>query len=259
MRFNLLIILWSGILTHFYVNCFQIPEDVEIIDDSLIQQGLLIDVMPEDSSGSMFPISGQSMESRFRRNVPITGINQAKAALVKRNGSSKHQKRSSSFIEFPKIHLDPTNAKGEVFPWSTLVKGLKRNRRETLSPEGPQSKSEKRSISHFYSVAAQPAMSDKWTKVPLEYTKGRSNQDGDSIADSSINDGIKARTPRVSFVTQQRGSVNGDQKTSATKSDDSNTRPIEVYNKGTIEKLYDVRERDLYEPLPYRRSNYYDR
>ena len=61
----------------------------------------------------------------------------------------------------------------------------------------------------------------RWTKAPsFEYSKIQ--EDDDSLAEASVNEGIKARTPRVNFVTQKK-SISGDEvsdlKPSATKID----------------------------------------
>lgn len=72
----------------------------------------------------------------------------------------------------------------------------------------------------------------KFTRSPFEYSKVQHEEDSialDTMDTSpiSMNDGMKSRTPRVNFVTQQKKSFDhDDSKASATKSDFHKTPPL---------------------------------
>lgn len=69
------------------------------------------------------------------------------------------------------------------------------------------------------------ALVGKFARSPFEYSKIQHEED--SMAMDSVNEGIKSRTPRVNFVTQQKKLVDHDDiKTSATKSDFYKTPPL---------------------------------
>lgn len=103
----------------------------------------------------------------------------------------------------------------------------------------------------------QPMPMDRWTKSPFDYSKVHNEED--SLAEAtSMNEGIKARTPRVNFVTQQKNSKSenpsdSDQKPSATKP--------EIYRSQTSANPVDDRyyRRDYDESPYYRDSDPYSR
>lgn len=69
----------------------------------------------------------------------------------------------------------------------------------------------------------------KFTRSPFEYSKVQHEEDSIAMDTSptSINEGIKSRTPRVNFVTQQKKSLDhDDSKVSATKNDFYKTPPL---------------------------------
>lgn len=78
------------------------------------------------------------------------------------------------------------------------------------------------------SVSAS-ALVSKWTRTPFEYSKIQQEEDSMAMdSSSSMNEGIKARTPRVNFVTQQKKSRdhNDDSNTSATKPEYYKSPPL---------------------------------
>lgn len=82
------------------------------------------------------------------------------------------------------------------------------------------------------SPLAAPLVS-KWTRTPFEYSKIQHEEDSMAVDSSqSINEGIKSRTPRVNFVTQQKKSLdNNDSKASSTKPEFYKTPPLIRENK----------------------------
>lgn len=73
------------------------------------------------------------------------------------------------------------------------------------------------------------ALVGKFTRSPFEYSKIQHEEDSIAMDSSpiSMNDGIKSRTPRVNFVTQQKKSLDHDNsKGSAVKSDFYKTPPL---------------------------------
>lgn len=72
-------------------------------------------------------------------------------------------------------------------------------------------------------------VSSKWTRSPFEYSKIQTEEDSLAMDSSSstLNDGMKSRTPRVNFVTQQKKSLDHDEtKASATKSEFYKSPPL---------------------------------
>lgn len=69
------------------------------------------------------------------------------------------------------------------------------------------------------------ALVGKFARSPFEYSKIQHEEDSMAMDTSSlsVNEGLKSRTPRVNFVTQQK---NDDTKTSASKSDFYKTPPL---------------------------------
>lgn len=72
-------------------------------------------------------------------------------------------------------------------------------------------------------------VSSKWTRSPFEYSKIQTEEDSLAMDSSSttLNEGMKSRTPRVNFVTQQKKSLDHDEtKASATKSEFYKSPPL---------------------------------
>lgn len=75
------------------------------------------------------------------------------------------------------------------------------------------------------SMPTASALVGKFARSPFEYSKIQHEED--SMAMDSVNEGIKSRTPRVNFVTQQKKLLDHDDiKSSATKSDFYKTPPL---------------------------------
>lgn len=71
------------------------------------------------------------------------------------------------------------------------------------------------------------ALAGKFVRSPFEYSKIQHEEDSMAMDSMSINEGMKSRSPRVNFVTQQKKLIDHDDtKTSATKSDFYKTPPL---------------------------------
>lgn len=109
--------------------------------------------------------------------------------------------------------------------------------------------------------ASASALVSKWTRTPFEYSKIQHEEDSMAMDSSqsshSVNEGIKARTPRVNFVTQQKKSLdqnnNDDSKPSATKPEFYKSPPLIHDSKDSTQPSYSDR---LPERSPARPSSY---
>lgn len=118
---------------------------------------------------------------------------------------------------------------------------LSKNRRRRSAENGKRSKANlenvpttlKSSKSSSGDSPIASALVGKFARSPFEYSKIQHEED--SMALDSINEGIKSRTPRVNFVTQQKKSLeHDDTRTSATKSDFYKTPPLLHNSKESI-------------------------
>lgn len=115
--------------------------------------------------------------------------------------------------------------------------------------------------------ASASALVSKWTRTPFEYSKIQHEEDSMAMDSSqsshSVNEGIKARTPRVNFVTQQKKSLdqnnnnnnNEDSKSSATKPEFYKSPPLIHDTKDSTQPSYSDRSS---ERTPARPSTYPD-
>lgn len=110
--------------------------------------------------------------------------------------------------------------------------------------------------------ASASALVSKWTRTPFEYSKIQHEEDSMAMDSSqsshSVNEGIKARTPRVNFVTQQKKSLdqnNDDSKPSATKPEFYKSPPLIHDSKDSTQPSYSDRSTDR---MPARPSSYPD-
>lgn len=78
--------------------------------------------------------------------------------------------------------------------------------------------------------SAAALVGSKWIRSPFEYSKVQHEEDSMAIdtSSSSVNEGMKSRTPRVNFVTQQKKSMDHDEAKSAsvTKSEFYKSPPL---------------------------------
>lgn len=108
--------------------------------------------------------------------------------------------------------------------------------------------------------ASAAALVSKWTRTPFEYSKIQHEEDSmamDSTQAQSMNDGIKARTPRVNFVTQPKkmdsnsGSNDDDSKSSATKPEFYNNKSPPLIHDSKDSTSVRTSERTPSRPISY--------
>lgn len=113
--------------------------------------------------------------------------------------------------------------------------------------------------------ASASALVSKWTRTPFEYSKIQHEEDSMAMDSSqsshSVNEGIKARTPRVNFVTQQKKSLdqnnNDDSKSSATKPEFYKSPPLIHDTKDSTQPSYSDRSSERTPARPASYPDYY--
>lgn len=112
--------------------------------------------------------------------------------------------------------------------------------------------------------ASASALVSKWTRTPFEYSKIQHEEDSMAMDSSqsshSVNEGIKGRTPRVNFVTQQKKSLdqnNDDSKASATKPEFYKSPPLIHDSKDSTQPSYSDRMSERMPPRPSSYPDYY--
>lgn len=88
-------------------------------------------------------------------------------------------------------------------------------------------------------IRNSPVMADHWSKTPFEYSKVLEEED--SIAEASVNEGIKTRQPRVNFITQQK--KKSTESTESTDDQNQSASKAEVYQNAP-DRIDDRRNND---------------
>lgn len=158
-------------------------------------------------------------------------------------------------IAYDKLHPPKQDAEVENFRIPRSIEPEHRSvEMTTVSVQNSEKlpQAEKQVMDYHPERRNQPMPMDRWTKSPFDYSKVHNEED--SLAEAtSANEGIKARTPRVNFITQQKNSKSensgdSDQKLSATKP--------EIYrSQSSIKPIDDRYYRRDYEELPYYRDS----
>lgn len=159
-------------------------------------------------------------------------------------------------IAYDKLHPPKQDADVENFRFPRSIEPEHRSvEMTTVSAQSPENipQAEKQVMDDYHPERRNQVMPmDRWTKSPFDYSKVHNEED--SLAEAtSVNEGIKARTPRVNFITQQKSSKSensndSDQKSSATKP--------EIYrSQSSIKPIDDRYYRRDYEELPYYRDS----
>lgn len=94
--------------------------------------------------------------------------------------------------------------------------------------------------------SASALVSNKWPRSPFEYSKIQREEDSLAMDSSSstMNEGMKSRTPRVNFVTQQKKSLDHDEtKAGATKSEFYKSPPLLHNSKESVSASSSASER----------------
>lgn len=113
---------------------------------------------------------------------------------------------------------------------------------------------------------ASALRSSKWARSPFEYSKVQHEEDSMALdSTSTVNEGMKSRTPRVNFVTQQKKSLDHDaNKAAVTKSELYKSPPLLHNNKETIAASSSTSDRypdrsSTPKPLTYDYKDYKER
>lgn len=235
-----------------------IPEDTEVLE-GFAPSDIRSDILPEDdyfearslSEGTLFKairnkrdlnyevLESSGLRSHFRPN----NVNPFKTIFVKK----LHPDRLANSAEIPSsVKTESSDKMIESAP-VRKVRSTENETTETVpainssnSPETLPTAQKQFMKNNPINTEIKSASSlvSRWTHSPFEYTK--IHQEEDSIADSSsINEGIKGRTPRVSFVTQQKknGDRYDDSKTSGTKPEYYKSPPLIHNSKDGTEQI----------------------
>lgn len=248
----------------------------EISDD--LDTKLSRQIYPEDSffDTGNGDDSGLSQASRNKRSSKYVVLESHGLKSHFRSGSDVHNMQSddgvgfknydktNSFMQniaYDKLHPPKQDAEVDNFRHPRSVEPEHRSvEATTISVKTPEKlpQAEKQVMDDYHPERRnQPMPMDRWTKSPFDYSKVHNEED--SLAEAtSVNEGIKARTPRVNFITQQKSSKSenpndSDQRPSATKP--------EIYSsQSSIKPMDDRYYRRDYEELPhYRDSDPYSR
>lgn len=172
----------------------------------------------------------------------------------------KNYEKTNNFMQniaYDKLHPPKQDAEVENFRVPRSIEPEHRSvEMTTVSVQNPEKlpQAEKQIMDDYHQERRnQPMPMDRWTKSPFDYSS-KVHTEEDSLAEAtSVNEGIKARTPRVNFITQQKNSKSenpsdSDQKLSATKP--------EIYrSQSSIQPIDDRFYRRDYEELPYYRDS----
>lgn len=212
------LIFWL-ILAHSTFGMF-IPEEVEIMDGFAPMSH--IEINPEDDYFEARALSEGSLFNsiRNRRNT--------KYEVLESNGLQSHF-RPNSVNAFRTILSRSSN--DEVFgPSERHKRNAESKSNENTSNVDVNKSKAKENNENVLKIKSNPLASplvSKWTRTPFEYSKMQHDEDSLAMDSTQTNEGIKSRTPRVNFVTQQKKSLDqNDSKSSATKSEFYKSPPL---------------------------------
>ncbi len=244
--------------------------DTNISDD--LDTKLSLEILPEDQ---FFDTDGEESDHAARnRRSPRYNVLESRGlkSHFRSGGHLYHEQaddgigfknfdKTNAFMQniaYDKLHPPKQDAEIENFRVPRSVEPEHRSEDMSTTSAPAQSgenlpKAEKQVMDDYHPERRnQPMPMDRWTKSPFDYSKVHNEED--SLAEAtSVNEGIKARTPRVNFITQQKSSKSdnpndSDQKSSATKP--------EIYrSQSSIKPIDDRYYRRDYEELPYYRDS----
>lgn len=232
MKHQLVIVLYlsgMGIAMH-------IPEDTEVLEGYHMEA--LPEIYPEDEYFEIRSLTGQQLLN------PIRDKRDSNYIVLESPGLRSHFKLSQEFSENPqepieykdyeknndfmqniaynKLHPPAVDAESGGFLRKERSVDTTENNDTTVQTPSTDTENLPKAEKQIMDNYMQSDQQGRWTKAPYEYA--RLHEEDDSLAEASINEGIKARTPRVNFVTQQKKTnselnESSDQKSSATKSE----------------------------------------
>lgn len=180
-----------------------IPEDTEILD-GYIMDDPVDEISPEDLYFEVRSLTGHAMR-------PIRNKREAKYEVLQSTGLASHFlpkgtfRPSQSGTPVGSIRRARSVETKQATPPSATTKsnGADIEINEEL-PTAQKQTMENQRYAPDQNVYASD-MVDRWTTAPFEYTKLERQNDEISMSESTaVNEGLKSRTPRVHFVTQQK-------------------------------------------------------
>lgn len=210
--------------------------------------------------------------SRIRRNSKYVVLESHGLKSHFRSGSDLHKSqpddgvgfknfdKTNGFMQniaYDKLHPPKQDAEVESFRLPRSVEPEHRSAEmTTVSVQTPEKlpQAEKQVMDDYHPERRNQPMApmDRWTKSPFDYSKVHNEED--SLAEAtSVNEGIKARTPRVNFITQQKSSKSENPNDSDQKP--SGTKPEIYRSQSSIKPIDDRYYRRDYEELPYYRDS----
>lgn len=188
-----------------------------------------------DGVGKGGPVSKSNGTFKEQKNRPLRKLAEWwKKKFSSESSSSSSSKSSSSSSDSSSSSSSESSSNNIVFiPHRHRRSATSENEKLDKPPETVPSPlkltKESNGFASNRNVPAAASLVGKFTRSPFEYSKIQHEEDSIAMDSSPINmnDGIKSRTPRVNFVTQQKKSLDHDNtKASATKSDFYKTPPL---------------------------------
>lgn len=134
---------------------------------------------------------------------------------------------SGNIILVPRRHRRSTDSDKKTQSGPT---NEKREQRAESSPNAMKLTKTSNGYASSRDIPSAAPLMGKFTRSPFEYSKIQHEEDSIAMDSSSLsmNEGMKSRTPRVNFVTQQKKSLDNDdtKPAGATKSDFYKTPPL---------------------------------
>lgn len=170
------------------------PEDTEILDGYVLDDGV-DQISPEDMYFEVRSLTGLA-----RR--PIRNKREAKYEVLQSAGLASHFLPKSTFKK-----PSPNDNVGSVL---RVARSVSKDPTTATETENKTDATEELPKAEKQSAADQTGFAsdimDRWTTAPFEYTKLQRPNSEDSMAQNGVpaKEGVKGRTPRVHFVTQQK-------------------------------------------------------
>lgn len=237
------------------------PEDRYFEARSLVESGLF-DAIRNKRSSKYVVLESRGLKSHFRRKDNLLNL------PTDDHVEFKSYDKTNDFMQnmaYDQIHPPKQGAEvdnfNENFRYPRSVEPEHRSLEMTTHANEVPEKlpiAEKQTMDDYHPERRdQPMAMDRWTKSPFDYSKVHNEED--SLAEAtSVNEGIKARTPRVNFITQQKNPKSESENDPDQKS--SGTKPEIYRSQSSIKPIDDRYYRRDYEELPhYRESDPYSR
>lgn len=182
------------------------PEDAEILDGYVLDDAN-DQISPEDMYFEVRSLTGHGMRPiRNKRAAKYEVLQSAGLASHFLQKSAQHQQQMVAAVGIGSVRR-VVRSVGMEGAKSTKVESTEESigASEQLPTAQKQTQDEQRYATAEDQSAFGSDMVDRWTTAPFEYTKLQRQNSEDSLAPNGlVNEGVKSRTPRVHFVTQQK-------------------------------------------------------